>query len=119
MTLGGFNTVTKRFPDPTPAKRNSSSRKTLYQLYNTPVFPLPPPVFTKVSRVQPAVVMPLDADEEEVTFSTAPDTAPPQPYLQYGPDDSAGGGDKGLGSGAGDGAGGGTWCTLWAIYSDR
>ena len=64
---------------------------------------------SKVSRVQPAVVMPLDADEEEVTFSTVPDTAPPQPYLQYGPDDlgGGGGGDKGLGSGAGDGAGGG------------
>eukprot|EP00903_Cladosiphon_okamuranus_P009741 g9262.t1 len=35
-----------------------------------------------ISRVQPAVVMPLDADEEEVAFSTVPDTAPPQPYLQ-------------------------------------
>eukprot|EP00752_Nemacystus_decipiens_P011231 g9981.t1 len=58
-----------------------------------------------VSRVQPAVVMPLDADEEEVTFATAADTAPPQPYLQYGPDDSGGGGDRG-GSGAGDSAGG-------------
>ncbi|CAM9722802.1 unnamed protein product [Chrysoparadoxa australica] len=34
------------------------------------------------SQVQPAVEMSLDADEEEVTF-TAPDTAPPQPYLQY------------------------------------
>lgn len=50
--------------------------------------------------------MPLDADEEEVTFSTVADTAPPQPYLQYGPDDSGGGGER-AGSGAGDSAGGG------------
>lgn len=63
-------------------------------------------VCTQISRVQPAVVMPLDADEEEVTFSTVADTAPPQPYLQYGPDDSGGGGDRG-GSGAGEVAGGG------------
>jgi hypothetical protein len=36
-----------------------------------------------ISRVAPAVAMPLDADEEEVTFTaTAIDTAPPQPYLQ-------------------------------------
>ncbi|CAM9141712.1 unnamed protein product, partial [Ectocarpus sp. 8 AP-2014] len=60
-----------------------------------------------ISRVQPAVVMPLDADEEEVTFSTVADTAPPQPYLQYGPDDSGGGGDRGGGAGAGDSAAGG------------
>lgn len=59
--------------------------------------------------MQPAVVMPLDADEEEVTFSTVADTAPPQPYLQYGPDDSGGGGDRG-GSGAGDSGGGGELC---------
>ncbi|CAM9533070.1 unnamed protein product, partial [Hapterophycus canaliculatus] len=59
-----------------------------------------------VSRVQPAVVMPLDADEEEVTFSTVADTAPPQPYLQYGPDESGASGDKGAGAGAGDAGGG-------------
>lgn len=64
----------------------------------------------QISRVQPAVVMPLDADEEEVTFSTAADTAPPQPYLQYGPDDSGGGGDKGGGGGGGDNGGGGEPC---------
>lgn len=53
--------------------------------------------------------MPLDADEEEVSFSIAADTAPPQPYLQYGPDDPGGRGvEKGgsVGGGA-DGAGGG------------
>ncbi|CAM9437403.1 unnamed protein product [Ascophyllum nodosum] len=59
-----------------------------------------------VSRVQPAVVMPLDADEEEVSFPTAADTAPPQPYLQYGPDDSGGGGDRAGGATAGDSIGG-------------
>ncbi|CAM9194177.1 unnamed protein product, partial [Discosporangium mesarthrocarpum] len=52
-----------------------------------------------ISRVQPAVAMPLDADEEEVSFS-APDTAPPQPYLQYSQDDidrvgGGGGGENG------------------------
>lgn len=57
--------------------------------------------------MQPAVVMPLDADEEEVTFSTVADTAPPQPYLQYGPDDSGAGGDKGAAAGAGDAGGAG------------
>lgn len=51
--------------------------------------------------------MPLDADEEEVTFSAVADTTPPQPYLQYGPDDSGGGGDRGGGAGAGDSAAGG------------
>lgn len=55
--------------------------------------------------------MPLDADEEEVTFTTVADTAPPQPYRQYGPDDAGGGGggggDKGSGTGTADGAGGG------------
>ena len=60
-----------------------------------------------MSRVQPAVVMPLDADEEEVSFPTAADTAPPQPYLQYGPDDSGGGGDRAGGATAGDSIGGG------------
>lgn len=60
-----------------------------------------------MSRVQPAVVMPLDADEEEVAFSTVADTAPPQPYLQYGPDDSGGGGDRGGAGGGGDTTGGG------------
>lgn len=70
--------------------------------------PHAPALFVQVSRVQPAVEMPLDADEEEVAFSTAADTAPPQPYLQYGPDDSGGGGDKGGVGGAGDGQGGGT-----------
>ena len=36
-----------------------------------------------VSRVAPAVAMPLDAEEEEVTFThTTIDTSPPQPYLQ-------------------------------------
>lgn len=63
----------------------------------------------QVSRVQPAVVMPLDADEEEVSFSSAIDTAPPQPYLQYGPDDSRIAGEKGGGVGINDGIGGGTW----------
>lgn len=57
--------------------------------------------------MHPAVVMPLDADEEEVTFSSAVDTTPPQPYLQYAPDDLGGGGEKGVGLGTGDGGGGG------------
>lgn len=75
-------------------------------------FILVPTTFVQVSRVQPAVVMPLDADEEEVSFSTAVDTAPHQPYLQYGPDDGGGGVDKGGGGGgAGDNGGGGT-CLL-------
>lgn len=68
---------------------------------------LSPVTCRQVSRVQPAVVMPLDADEEEVTFSSVADTAPPQPYLQYGPDDSGAGGDKGGGTGSGDAGGGG------------
>lgn len=66
----------------------------------------------QVSRVQPAVVMPLDADEEEVTFSTAADTAPPQPYLQYDPDDAGGGGDRAGGGGMGDANGGGNFFCL-------
>lgn len=56
--------------------------------------------------MQPAVVMSLDADEEEVTFSTVADTAPPQPYLQYDQDDG-GGGDRAGGGGMGDVIGGG------------
>ena len=50
--------------------------------------------------------MPLDADEEEVTFSTAADTAPPQPYLQYGPDDSGGAATRGGRGGGRNGRGG-------------
>jgi hypothetical protein len=44
-----------------------------------------------VSRVGPAIAMPLNGQEEEVTFSVrAPSTAPPQPYLQYEKEGSGG-----------------------------
>jgi len=45
-----------------------------------------------VSRVQPALAMGLDAEDEEVRFSAGPSAELPAPYLQYNPEDGGGGG---------------------------